>query len=82
MSGAWSILDSKRINHDLTKPGSLEHPASQSQIAFNLTVQGLQTFTVQASKSIPELHAHCLGSMPYNLGPRCGRLDILAWRLR
>ena len=51
MSGAWSILDSKRINHDLTKPGSLEHPASQSQIGFDLTVQGLQTFTVQASNS-------------------------------
>lgn len=48
LPGAWSILDSKRINHALTKPGSLEHPASQTHLAFDLTVHGLHSFTVQA----------------------------------
>ncbi|KAL0045925.1 hypothetical protein WJX82_008659 [Trebouxia sp. C0006] len=49
LPGAWSILDSKRINHALTKPGSLDHPASQTHLAFDLTVHGLQSFTVQAA---------------------------------
>ncbi|DBA73445.1 TPA: hypothetical protein ACH3X1_011478 [Trebouxia sp. C0004] len=48
LPGAWSILDSKRINQVLTKPGSLEHPASQAHLAFELTIHGLQSFTVQA----------------------------------
>ena len=46
LQGAWGILDSKRFNHALTKSGLLDYPASQSQIAYSLTLNSLQTFTV------------------------------------
>ena len=50
VSGAWSIPDSKRINHSLSKPGQLSHPASQRDLEFKLTVNSLQDFTVQVGK--------------------------------
>ncbi|KAL3134741.1 hypothetical protein ABBQ32_007741 [Trebouxia sp. C0010 RCD-2024] len=46
---AWTILDGKRINHALTKPGLLDYLASHSQIAFSLTCHGADAFTVKAS---------------------------------
>ena len=48
--GAWSIPDSKYINHSLTKPGQLNHPASQAQLVFSLKAEAPKTFTIQASQ--------------------------------
>ena len=73
-AGAWSIPDSKRINHSLTKPGQLSHPASQSQLDFKLTVSSLQDFTVQVSKHNYTMHVTGLvmsimkAETPSNLG--------------
>lgn len=46
--GAWSILDGKRINHALTKPGLLHYPASHTHIAFSLIIHGSDAFVVKA----------------------------------
>lgn len=47
---AWTILDGKRINHALTKPGLLDYLASHSQIAFSLTCHGADAFTVKVGQ--------------------------------
>ena len=56
-SGAWSIKDSKRVNHKLSKPAVLKHAASQTDLHLSLVLHNATTFTVEVHSCQSDLIA-------------------------
>lgn len=51
---AWSMLDAKRVNHQLTQHVTLKDAASQAQMAVSLTSNDGTSFTVKVCRCMSE----------------------------